>query len=43
MNTFGIGSPLLRIEDKRLIEGNGRYTDDVALNPRSVRHRGDCA
>jgi carbon-monoxide dehydrogenase large subunit len=28
---FGIGQPLKRYEDLRLLTGNGRYTDDIAL------------
>ena len=26
---FGVGQPILRIEDPRLITGQGRYTDDI--------------
>ena len=26
---FGVGQPVLRIEDSRLITGQGRYTDDI--------------
>src|SRR5262245_38812325 len=28
---FGIGQPVRRFEDLRLITGGGRYTDDIAL------------
>jgi carbon-monoxide dehydrogenase large subunit len=28
---FGIGQPLKRYEDLRLLTGKGRYTDDIAL------------
>ena len=28
---FGIGQPVRRFEDLRLITGRGRYTDDVVL------------
>jgi aerobic carbon-monoxide dehydrogenase large subunit len=28
---FGVGQPLRRYEDQRLITGQGRYTDDIAL------------
>ena len=28
---FGIGQPVRRYEDLRLITGRGRYTDDVSL------------
>src|SRR5512144_1574070 len=31
----GIGQPVLRAEDRRLITGRGRYSDDVTL-PRQV-------
>ncbi len=29
MGQFGIGQPLRRLEDARLLQGQGRYTDDV--------------
>ena len=29
MGQFGIGQPLRRKEDPRLLRGHGRYTDDV--------------
>ena len=29
---FGIGQPLKRLEDDRLLSGNGIYTDDITLN-----------
>lgn len=28
---FGVGQPMTRVEDDRLITGHGRYTDDVSL------------
>jgi len=28
---FGLGQPLRRYEDQRLLTGKGRYTDDIAL------------
>ncbi|MGP1397914.1 MAG: xanthine dehydrogenase family protein molybdopterin-binding subunit [Inquilinaceae bacterium] len=31
MAKFGIGQPMQRSEDPRLLKGNGRYTDDVSL------------
>jgi carbon-monoxide dehydrogenase large subunit len=31
MAQFGVGQPVRRIEDKRLITGAGRYTDDIDL------------
>ena len=31
MAKFGLSQPLRRIEDPRLLKGNGRYTDDIAL------------
>jgi aerobic carbon-monoxide dehydrogenase large subunit len=31
MVKFGIGQPVRRVEDLRLLTGNGRYTDDVSL------------
>ena len=31
MSKFGIGQPVRRIEDQRLITGQGRYTDDINL------------
>ena len=29
---FGIGQPLKRLEDNRLLTGNAIYTDDISLN-----------
>ena len=29
---MGIGQPVRRVEDHRLLTGNGRYTDDVNLD-----------
>ena len=31
MSKFGIGQPVRRVEDQRLITGQGRYTDDIDL------------
>src|SRR5690349_13460843 len=31
MAQFGVGQPVRRVEDKRLITGAGRYTDDIEL------------
>ena len=31
MGQFGVGQPVRRLEDERLLTGAGRYTDDIAL------------
>ena len=31
MGKFGIGQPVRRIEDQRLLRGHGRYNDDISL------------
>jgi carbon-monoxide dehydrogenase large subunit len=31
MTKFGLSQPVRRVEDPRLLKGNGRYTDDIAL------------
>ena len=31
MAKFGIGQPVRRLEDQRLVTGQGRYTDDINL------------
>jgi carbon-monoxide dehydrogenase large subunit len=31
MAKFGIGQPVRRVEDPRLVTGRGRYTDDIDL------------
>ena len=31
MSKFGIGQPVRRVEDQRLITGQGRFTDDINL------------
>ena len=31
MAKFGIGQPVRRVEDPRLVTGGGRYTDDIDL------------
>ena len=28
---FGLAQPVRRVEDPRLLKGNGRYTDDISL------------
>ena len=28
---FGVGQPVLRSEDPKLVRGEGRFTDDVSL------------
>lgn len=30
MSKFGVGQPLTRVEDQRLVTGNGQYTDDIS-------------
>ncbi|UCH75837.1 MAG: xanthine dehydrogenase family protein molybdopterin-binding subunit [Rhodospirillales bacterium] len=32
MNRFGIGQPIRRVEDQRLLTGHGRYTSDIVLD-----------
>ena len=34
MAKFGIGQPVRRVEDQRLITGQGRFTDDINLPAR---------
>ncbi len=31
MNQFGMAQPVRRVEDRRLLQGNGSYTDDVSV------------
>src|SRR5262244_4196158 len=31
VNKFGVGQPVLRVEDPRFITGRGRYVDDLEL------------
>jgi aerobic carbon-monoxide dehydrogenase large subunit len=31
MTKFGLAQPIRRVEDLRLLKGNGRYTDDISL------------
>ena len=31
MTKFGVAQPVRRVEDPRLLKGNGRYTDDIVL------------
>ncbi len=35
---FGIGQPLRRIEDNRLLSGNGLYTDDISFKNQAYMH-----
>ena len=35
---FGVGQPVKRFEDLRLITGAGRYTDDIALPGMAFAH-----
>ena len=36
MGQFGLGQGLRRIEDQRLLTGQGRYTDDIRLDGEAV-------
>ena len=36
MAKFGVGQPVRRVEDQRLITGQGRYTDDINLPVRPI-------
>ncbi|MEZ5903750.1 MAG: hypothetical protein R3C69_01055 [Geminicoccaceae bacterium] len=31
MAKFGVGQPVRRVEDQRLVTGRGRYTDDISI------------
>ena len=31
LEKFGIGQPVLRVEDPKLLRGRGHYTDDLSL------------
>ena len=31
MSKFGLAQPVRRVEDPRLLKGDGRYTDDISL------------
>jgi aerobic carbon-monoxide dehydrogenase large subunit len=31
MTKFGVAQPVRRVEDPRLLQGSGRYTDDIVL------------
>ena len=42
MSKYGIGQPVLRFEDPRLLRGQGRYINDVNL-PRPGPRRCSCA
>ena len=39
MAKFGVGQPVRRVEDQRLITGGGRYTDDIDLPGQAYRLR----
>ena len=32
MVKFGVGQPMRRVEDERLVTGKGKYTDDLAMD-----------
>ncbi|HRY27351.1 MAG TPA: xanthine dehydrogenase family protein molybdopterin-binding subunit, partial [Geminicoccaceae bacterium] len=32
MAKFGVGQPVRRVEDQRLVTGRGRYTDDISID-----------
>ncbi len=36
MGQFGMGQAVRRVEDMRLLQGNGRYTDDISLPRQTV-------
>ncbi len=38
MGRFGIGQPVKRIEDNRLLTGNGLYTDDINFEKQAYMH-----
>ncbi len=38
MQKFGIGQPVSRKEDPRLVTGHGRYTDDITLEHQVRMH-----
>jgi carbon-monoxide dehydrogenase large subunit len=38
MPKFGLSQPLRRIEDPRLLKGNGRYTDDISMPGQAHGH-----
>lgn len=35
MNSFGIGQPVRRVEDRRFLTGRARYVDDIELPRRA--------
>ena len=39
MTKFGLAQPVRRVEDPRLLKGDGTYTDDITL-PGMVARRG---
>ena len=38
LNKYGVGQPVRRTEDPVLVQGQGRYTDDLNL-PKATRNR----
>ncbi len=38
MAKFGVGQPVRRVEDARLLKGQGRYTDDISLPGQAYAH-----
>jgi carbon-monoxide dehydrogenase large subunit len=38
MAKFGVGQPVRRVEDARLLQGQGRYTDDISLPGQAYAH-----
>ena len=38
MEKFGIGQPVSRFEDPRLVRGGGRYVDDIVLPRMAFGH-----
>ena len=38
MGQFGMGQPVRRLEDHRLVTGHGRYTDDISLARQAYLH-----
>ena len=37
MTKFGMAQPVRRVEDPRLLIGDGRYTDDISLPGEAIR------
>ncbi|MDH3236722.1 MAG: hypothetical protein OEQ29_24660, partial [Alphaproteobacteria bacterium] len=38
MGRFGVGQPVRRVEDDRLLTGGGRYTGDIVLDGQAWGH-----